>query len=590
MTTAPPPPLIELSGYSFQYRAQSAPTLHDIDLVIRRGEKVLIVGASGSGKSTLLSAINGLIPHHHRGTASGTLRVGGKDPAEVPLVETARVAGTVLQDSNSQFVGLTVAEDIAFSLENQQVPSAEMPARIERAAALAGIGDRLADSPHDLSGGQKQRVAVAGVLVDDVEVLLLDEPLANLDPASGRAAIELIDDLHRDHSRTILLVEHRLEDALHRDVDRIVLMDGGRIVADAPPAQLLASGLLERHGIRPPLHVAALRYAGAPVRAEQRPARSADMDLDEDQIAAVRRWVRDGGDAAAAAADGAGGADGVGERAPALELEQLRCEIPVGPERSTLALAEVSARIARGEMLGVLGSNGAGKSTLARVICGFERATGGRLRIGGVDAHGWSLTERGERVGFVLQEPGQMISQPQVTEEIALGLRARGLGREESEGRTAAVLEICGLRPFRSWPVSALSHGQRKRVTIASVLALEPEVLILDEPTAGQDFAHYTEFMDFLRQVNTAGTTVVLITHDMHLALEYTERVLVLSGGRLLADEHPAVVLTDPGLAARADLVTTGLHELARRCGITEGHTLVRRFVAADRAAREVAP
>src|SRR5699024_8854599 len=309
----------------------------------------------------------------------------------------------------------------------------------------------------------------------------------NLDPASGRAAIELIDDLHRDHSRTILLVEHRLEDVLHRDVDRIVLMDGGRIVADAPPAQLLASGLLERHGIRPPLHVAALRYAGAPVRAEQRPARSADMDLDEDQIAAVRRWVRDGGDAAAAAADGAGGADGVGERAPALELEQLRCEIPVGPERSTLALAEVSARIARGEMLGVLGSNGAGKSTLARVICGFERATGGRLRIGGVDAHGWSLTERGERVGFVLQEPGQMISQPQVTEEIALGLRARGLGREESEGRTAAVLEICGLRPFRSWPVSALSHGQRKRVTIASVLALEPEVLILDEPTAGQD-------------------------------------------------------------------------------------------------------
>lgn len=581
MTAAPSAPLIELRGYSFQYRAQSAPTLHDLDLVIRRGEKVVIVGASGSGKSTLLSAINGLIPHHHRGVATGTLRVNGKDPAEVPLVETARVVGTVLQDSNSQFVGLTVAEDIAFSLENQQVPRGEMPQRIERAAALAGIGDRLADSPHQLSGGQKQRVAVAGVLVDDVEVLLLDEPLANLDPASGRAAIELIDDLHRDRSRTVVIVEHRLEEVLHRDVDRIVLMDRGRLVADAPPAEILASGLLEEHGIRPPLHVAALRYAGAPVRAEQRPGRSTDMELDQEQIAAVRRWV----------ADGPGGRSPQGAATgSALELEQLRCEIPVGPERSHVALAGISARIARGEMVGVLGSNGAGKSTLARVICGFEQATGGTLRIGGVDARGWSLTDRGRHVGFVLQEPGQMISQPQVTDEIALGLRAQGLGEEEIARRTAAVLETCGLRPFRSWPVSALSHGQKKRVTIASVLALEPEVLILDEPTAGQDFAHYTEFMDVLRRLHATGTTIVLITHDMHLALEYTERVLVLSEGRLLADDHPAAVLTDPELTARADLVTTGLYDLSRRCGLPDPDQLVRRFVAEDRTAREVTP
>ena len=581
MTTPPSPPLIELRGYSFQYRAQSEPTLHDIDLVIRRGEKVLIVGASGSGKSTLLSAINGLIPHHHRGTATGTLRVGGTDPAEVPLVETARVVGTVLQDSNSQFVGLTVAEDIAFSLENQQVPRSEMPERIARAAELAGIGDRLSDSPHELSGGQKQRVAVAGVLVDNVEVLLLDEPLANLDPASGRGAVELIDDLHRDSSRTVVIVEHRLEEVLHRDVDRIVLMDAGRIVADAPPAEILASGLLERHGIRPPLHIAALRYAGVPVRAEQRPARSTDMELDEDQVAAVRRWVADGPGRRERAAVATGGA---------LDMDQLRCEIPVGPERTRLALAGINARITRGEMVGVLGSNGAGKSTLARVICGFERATGGQLRIGGIDAGGWSLAERGRHVGFVLQEPGQMISQPLVMEEIGLGLRAQGLGEEEITRRTAAVLETCGLRPFRSWPVSALSHGQKKRVTIASVLALEPEVLILDEPTAGQDFAHYTEFMDFLRRIHHAGTTIVLITHDMHLALEYTERVLVLSEGRLLADEHPAVVLTDPELTARADLVTTGLHDLARRCGLADPDLLVRRFVAADRTAREVAP
>lgn len=575
-------PLIELAGYSFQYRAQSEPTLHDIDLTVRRGEKIAIVGASGSGKSTLISAINGLIPHHHRGTSNGAVRVAGNDPAMVPLAATASVVGTVLQDSNSQFVGLTVAEDIAFSLENQQVPHAEMPALITRAAELAGISDRLDDSPQNLSGGQKQRVAVAGVLVDDVEVLLLDEPLANLDPASGRAAIELLDDLHRDQRKTILLVEHRLEDVLHRDIDRLVLMADGRIVADAAPDVVLASGLLEQHGIRPPLHIAALRYAGAPATAEQRPSRSTDIALTAQQITAVRDWVATAGSSPAAEPEAAEPSP-----APALDLQDVRCEVRVSPERTSVLLDGITAQVHRGEMLGVLGSNGAGKSTLARVICGFEKLTGGALRIGAADASGWSLSDRGEHVGFVLQEPGQMISRPLVSEEIALGLRARGEDEEEIARRTTTVLTACGLAPFRSWPLSALSHGQKKRVTIASMLALGPDVLILDEPTAGQDFAHYTEFMQFLRTLNADGTTVVLITHDMHLAVEYTDRVLVLSDGRLLADADPAVVLTDPDLTRRADLVTTGLYELARRCGLRDPHTLVHRFVAVDRAARE---
>lgn len=573
--------LIELRGYSFQYRAQSEPTLHEIDLVVRRGEKVAIVGASGSGKSTLLRALNGMIPHHHRGTATGTVRVGDSDPSSVPLVETARVVGTVLQDSNSQFVGLSVAEDIAFSLENQQVPTAEMPERIARAARLAGIDDHLEDSPHDLSGGQKQRVAVAGVLVDEVDVLLLDEPLANLDPAAGRSMVELLDVLHREQGTTVLIVEHRLEDVLHRDVDRIVLLSEGRIVADAPPGEVIASGLLEQHGIRPPLHVTALRRAGTPVTADQHPSRAADIDLTAAQVEAVRTWVEGSPAPAPSTADD-------GDTA-ALELEGVRVEIPVGPARTTVALEGIDARVRAGEMLGVLGSNGAGKSTLARLLCGFEEATAGQVRIGGADASGWSLAERGRRIGFVLQEPGQMLSQPYVLDEIALGLRARGLSEEEITRRSQEVLEVCGLRPFRTWPLSALSHGQRKRVSIAAVLALSPEVLLLDEPTAGQDHAHYSEFMEFLREVHRRGTTVVLITHDMHLALEYTDRVLVLSGGRLLADDHPAAVLTDPELSARADLVTTGLYDLAWRCGIEDPARLVRSVIAADRLEREEA-
>lgn len=574
----PTDPIIELRGYSFQYRAQSEPTLHHIDLEIRRGEKVAIIGASGSGKSTLLSVLNGLIPHHHRGTATGTVRVCGNDPAAVPLVETSRHVGTVLQDTSGQFVGLTVGEDIAFSLENQQVPHGQMPDRVRRAASIVQIEDRLAASPHELSGGQKQRVAMAGVLVDDVEVLLFDEPLANLDPAAGRSAVELIDRLHRDHGRTVVIIEHRLEDVLHRPVDRIVLMAHGRIVADAPPDEVLVSGLLEQHGIRPPLHLAALRLAGAPARAEQRPSDLGAMQLDERQVAAVRQWV------AAVGTPPVGPAAG---RPAALELDGVGCVLPrPGDALGTRALEGVSARVRSGEMIGVLGSNGAGKSTLARVICGFEKATEGVVRIGSVDAARWNIAERGAQVGFVLQEPGQMISRPLITEEIELGMRARGLDEQEIAARTARVLEVCGLRPFRSWPVSALSHGQKKRVTIASILALDPQVLILDEPTAGQDYAHYSEFMDFLTSINELGTTVVLITHDMHLALEYTDRVLVMSGGRLLADTDPAAALTDEELTANADLVTTGLFTLAQRCGIGDPVRLVHRFVHADREQR----
>ena len=570
-------PLIALRGYGFRYRAQAEPTLVDIDLEIRRGEKIAIVGASGSGKSTLLNALNGLIPHHHAGEATGQIRVLGEDPATVPLVATAARVGTVLQDSNAQVVGLTVGEDIAFSLENQQVPHDQMPARVRRAAERAGIAHRLQDSPLELSGGQKQRVSVAGVLVDDVEVLLFDEPLANLDPASGRAAIELIDELHREQGATVVIVEHRLEDVLHRDVDRIVLMAEGRLVIDADPQTVVASGLLERHGIRPPLHVTALAYAGVPVEATQNPARVETMELSEQQVGAIREWVAHAPVEPAAETTG---------RGTALELQGLGCELPGAGEEPRTVLRDVDARIERGEMLGVLGSNGAGKSTLARVVCGFERSTAGTVRIGTIDAAGWSIAERGRHVGFVLQEPSQMLSQPLIREEIALGLRARGLAEEEITERTERVLDICGLTPMRSWPVDALSHGQKKRVTIAAVLALEPGVLILDEPTAGQDFGHYTEFMEFLRGINAGGTTVVLITHDMHLALESTDRVLVMSEGTVLADADPAQVLTDPAITERADLVPTGLHALAQRCGLTDAQALVRRFVAVDRAAR----
>lgn len=572
-------PIIELAGYSFTYRAQAQPTLRDIDLRIVRGEKVAIVGPSGSGKSTLLRAIDGLIPHQESGIATGTVRVAGRAPSRDPLVRTARTVGTVLQDMSSQFVGLTVAEDIAFSLENQEVPTADMPDRVQRAAARVGMEHLLDVAPQELSGGQKQRVAVAGVLVDDVDVLLFDEPLAMLDPAAGRDAVELIDDLHAAGT-TVVIVEHRLEEVLHRPVDRIVVMSEGRIVADAPPDEIVASGILERLGIRPPLHVAALAFAGTPVTADQHPADVSQVELTSQQTDALRAWVQ--------ADPGPDPAHGftAPPSTPAFATEDVVVRLPGGTQTERTILDRVSTRVERGEILGVVGSNGAGKSSLARVVCGFLPTTAGTVRIDGQDAGGWGIAQRGEHIGFVLQEPSQMLSRPLVTEELALGLRSRGVPEAEQTARIDEALTVCGLRPVRSWPISALSHGQKKRLTIAAVLVMRPEVLILDEPTAGQDLAHYSEFMDHLARIHSGGTTIVLITHDMHLALEYTDRVLVMSQGRILADAHPADVLTDVDLTARADLVTTGLYTLAARAGIEDPARIVRRFVAADRARR----
>ncbi|MCS6711429.1 DUF3744 domain-containing protein [Brachybacterium sp. EF45031] len=573
----PDDPLIRLEDVTFQYRAQAEPTLHQVSLRIDAGERVAIIGASGSGKSTLLRLINGLVPHRFPGTLQGRVHVAGLDPSRASLVEVSRVAGTVLQDANAQFVGLTVAEDIAFSLENQQVDPAHMPRRVAQAARLVGIDHRLDDPPQALSGGQKQRVAMAGVLVDEVRALLVDEPLAMLDPASGRAAIDLLAQVHAQRGTAVVIVEHRLEDVLHRDVDRVVLMDQGRIVADAPPDEMLASGVLPAHGIRPPLHVEALRHAGQPVTAQQAPRRAETLTLTPAQVEALHHWVTSGPTSP-----------------PTVQTPPVAAGLPVS---ATLELQDVavdlggrrvldgvSASVGRGEIVGLVGSNGAGKSTLARAIAGFVPLAGGRILLDGRDTASEGIAARGRRVGYVLQEPSQMLSQPTVREEVALGL-GRNPEEPEAAERIRHALEVCGLLPYRSWPISALSHGQRKRLTIASVLVVGPSVLILDEPTAGQDMRHAAEFMDHVELVAAEGTAVVLVTHDMHLALEYTQRVLVMSGGRLLADAHPARVLTDPELTHAADLVTTGLHTLAVRCGL-DPDALVRRQIAADREER----
>lgn len=565
-------PIISFRNFSFQYRAQKRPTLTDIDLEIYPGERVLIAGPSGSGKSTLAGCINGLNPFSNPGACTGTLTVDGVDAPHSSLFELSAHVGTVLQDPDGQFIGLTVGEDIAFALENSCTPQDEMHAITRHAAELVGIENHLGYAPHELSGGQKQRVSLAGVMVDQVRILLFDEPLANLDPATGKQAIELIDEIQKKTDTTVVIIEHRLEDVLWRNVDRIVLVNGGTILADLRPDELLSGSLLAENGIREPLYVTALRYAGVDITPDKHPAHVDSLVLDDTDTQKLRDWFTARPRPAAQP-----------EREPLLEVKGLS----FGYQKGQQTLRDVSFSIGKGEMVSIVGRNGAGKSTLSKLICGFETPDAGEIFLNGKPLAEENIRRRAQHIGYVMQNPNQMISKTMIYEEVALGLQRSGLTEEQIREKVEATLKVCGLYPFRNWPISALSFGQKKRATIASVLVLDPELILLDEPTAGQDFRHYTDIMEFLRGLNARGVTVVMITHDMHLMLEYTRRALVFCDGRLIADRTAAAVLCDPALVEQAALKETSLYTLANRCGIAPAQEFVERFIEQDREVRE---
>ena len=564
-------PIISFDHFGFQYTAQAEPTLYDISLDIRKGEKVLICGPSGCGKSTLAHCVNGLIPNSYPGKTTGTLTVGGRNAENLSLFDLSKVVGTVLQDSDGQFIGLTVAEDMAFALENDCMDQKDMKALVDRVAQLVGVSGVLGHAPYEISGGQKQRVALGGVMVSGVDVLLFDEPLANLDPAAGKKAVELIDEIQKRTGCAVIIIEHRLEDVLHCPVDRVVLMGEGRILFDGDPDSLLCSDLLQKSGIREPLYVTALKYAGVPLDRDQRLSYLPELRLTEADRRRVADWF-------------------FAQPEPEAEKakkELLRAEnIDFTYEGGHHALKGISASIAEGEMLSIVGTNGAGKSTFSKVLCGFEIPQKGTLTLSGEDLSAYSIKERADRIGYVMQNPNQMISKTGIFDEVALGLRNRGVPEEEVKPRVEKTLKTCGLYPFRNWPVSALSYGQKKRVTIASILVLEPKIILLDEPTAGQDLYHYTQIMDFLAELNRSGTTVVLITHDMHLMLEYTPRAIVFHDGHVIADTSAAEVLNSPEIVETAHLKETSLYHLAKNCGIASPEEFTRRFIAADREVR----
>ncbi|BBF43421.1 duplicated ATPase component MtsB of energizing module of methionine-regulated ECF transporter [Lachnospiraceae bacterium KM106-2] len=564
--------LIKFENYTFQYRSQSEPTLHDINLSIQKGERVIIVGASGCGKSTLAHCLNGLNPFCYAGKHTGSLQICGVEAAKASIFELSKYVGTVLQDTDGQFIGMTVLEDIAFALENECVPNAELEERTRKEAEMLNLTEFLDHAPHDLSGGQKQRVSMAGVLVTKTPILLFDEPLANLDPAAGKKAIELIDQIQKDTDTTVVIIEHRLEDALHMGADRIILMEEGKVKCDMAPSELFVSDALIEAGIREPLFVTALKYAAVPLNKEMHLGRIQDLQMEESQKQAVLNWFE------ASKMELREGA-----KNPIIEVSNL--SFGYGDEKKNLT--DINFTIHEGEMVSIVGKNGAGKSTLAKLLCGFQHPQSGTIAYRGRDLAEDTIKERAKFIGYVMQNPNQMISKAMIFDEVAMSLQNQGLSKEEVEEKVFETLKICGLYQYRKWPIQALSYGQKKRVTIASILVQNPEILILDEPTAGQDFRHYTEIMEFLKGLNQSGVTVIMITHDMHLMLEYTNRTIVFSDGRLIADTTPVDLFSDLALVERASLKETSLFGLASMCGI-DPKAFIDRFITQDRKERQV--
>ncbi|WP_347113077.1 ABC transporter ATP-binding protein [Streptococcus parasanguinis] len=538
--------MIELKDFSFQYKAQSEPTLKNLNLTIYKGEKVLIVGPSGSGKSTIGQCLNGIIPNIYKGTSSGQFLIQGKEAFDLSVYEKSHLVSTVLQDTDGQFIGLSVAEDLAFALENDMVELESMKSRVHTWAERLDLSKLLDHRPQDLSGGQKQRVSLAGVLIDESPILLFDEPLANLDPKSGQDIIDLIDQIHEEQGTTTIIIEHRLEDVLYRPVDRVILINQGQVLFNGRPDELLRTTLLAENGIREPLYLTTLRQLGQDIDQLEHLDRLEDIEL-----TGVNRSIPEATFTK------------TGEAEELLKLEQ----ISFAYQENHPILKNISLSIPKGQRLAIVGKNGAGKSTLAKAICGFI-TTEGQYTSRGEDIKQESVKERAERVGYVLQNPNQMISTNMIFDEVALGLRLRGVAEEDIKERVYQALKTCGLYEFRKWPISALSYGQKKRVTIASILVLGPEILVLDEPTAGQDQRNYTDIMEFLDSLQEKGHTIVMITHDMQLMLDYSDRALVVSDGQILADLSPAELFTHPDILQEANLKETSIFALANRLGM----------------------
>lgn len=507
-------PLV-IEGLTFRYHIRPEPALRDVSLTLKRGELLLIAGASGCGKTTLIRCVNGLIPRSYKGELSGRILLRGQDTAGFPLARISQIVGTVLQDPERQILGAHVFTEVAFGLENLGQPREEIRQQVDETLDYLGISHLRDRETFYLSGGEKQKVALAGVLAMRPSILLLDEPLASLDPASAQEALALFRRL-ADEGVSIVLVEHRVEDALKIHPDRVIFMQEGQVTYSGPPAGLME--VVDYRQVKLP----------APV-VIQRASKTSPPAFEP-----------------AIEPDG---------RKPLVSFEDVSFAYEEG---GPTVIRHVNLAIRQGDIVALLGPNGAGKTTLIKHAIGLLKPRQGRVLVEGRDTREMSVAQVAHTLGYVFQSPSHMLFAPTVREELAFGPKNLGYGEEAiTEGVVQAVKTV-NLNGLEDYPPLALSFGQQKRVSIAAILAMHSKILVMDEPTAGQDYWNYMAFMDAILQM-PGFEAILFITHDLDLAICYANRVILMHQGEIAGDGQPAEVLTDFELLKRCRLVPTSL-------------------------------
>jgi len=542
---------IRFEKLTFSYPYSDSQVISNVDLNIEKGEFVLLVGPSGCGKSTLVRCLNRLVPEVSGGNLSGSVLLRGKDLKNEKVHRLAFEVGMVFQNPETQLFSLTVADDLAFGPENLGLPRSEVISRVERALKAVKLEELRDHFIFTLSGGEKQRTAIGGNLAMEPEILVLDEPTADLDPAGTREVLELLKRLNLEKQTTLILIEHKLDEVFEM-ADRMLVMDEGRLILEGKPFEILSHDQekLKKLGIYPPQLIEIASFLGLTSENSSLPSYEKILNRLSEllQLSAgmpqpeIQKDTKIEVSASSPVPE---------ERPSHVRIEKLCCRHENGSE----TLKNISLELKHGEFLALLGHNGAGKTTLAGHLMGFFRSSSGRILLNGKDIEDYSTAQLSRQIGYLFQNPDSQIFMSSVFEEVRFGLENLKIPEDEINRRVNSALEMMELAAYRNRHPQALSRGQRQRLAVASILALEPNLLILDEPTTGQDREHIHKFLDKIRELNRLGKTVILITHDMELVAEYADRVIVLKQGEVLLDGATADVFSNTEELSAAGLI-----------------------------------
>ena len=545
---------VSIRDLKFRYRGEKKLALDGISLDIAKGEFLVIMGASEAGKSTLAACFNGLIPHYMKGAIKGEVIVQGINTAESSVPELAENVGIVFQDFEAQLFSTNVELEIAFGPENFAVPREEIARRIEENLRYVGLEEYRNRPPVTLSGGQKQKLAIASVLAMQPTILVMDEPTTDLDPISKQAIFDITNQLRRRDDITLIVVEHETEEALH--ADRIALIKDGKLVQVGTVEEILKQvELLEKLGVMPlgiPKLFKKMGHTALPLTPDEgiETFHRTGWNISDDKY----RQLLDKEKLAARHDD-----------QPIIRCRNLAHTYPNGVK----ALNGIDLDIYEGEIVAIVGQNGSGKTTLVKHLNGLLTPTDGDVMVNGLHTEEEGVFKIGQRVGYVFQNPDHQIFSEQVYDEIAFGPRLRGVPEEEIDKRVKEALEAVGLTGFEQEDPFSLTKSGRQRVAVASVLAVQPDVLILDEPTTGLDYTEQRSMMDMVRRLNEKGSTIIFVTHHMWVVAEYAHKVFVIKDGRILLDGRTRDVFAQEDILEASYLRPPHFVQFSNRLGRT---------------------